>query len=97
MGLLDRLSYQDRDRIPRNWKETTVNPVQISAAKQIEFLGLNLLEKSPHLSDNPTALIPLETNPASPGFHNGSLTIPPQDAVDPPKKRYANPPECLTA
>ena len=82
LGLLDRLSYKSRDEIPRNWKETSVDPLRIASSlssREIELPTTHLLgDSEAHRDTNPTT--DLE------GAQNKGIR--PDETIPPPKKRY---------
>ena len=86
LGLLDRLSYKSRDEIPRNWKETTIDPIRIASSRQIELPETHLLENHPTLlNGDPTE--GASFHPPTSQITRGD-SIPGDETNGPPKKRY---------
>jgi len=93
MGLLDRLSYKTRDKIPRNWKETTIDPLKITdASRQIELPVQHVPDNhQPRSNDNRTSNITSEESTSQDVQRNKRGG---QDPITPPKKRYVERPSC---
>jgi len=94
MGLFDRLSYKTRDKIPRNWKETTIDPLKIADAfRQIESPVQHLLDNyQPQLNDNRMANMPSKESTSQDVQRSKRRG---QDPNAPAKKRYIERQSCI--
>jgi len=94
MGLLDRLSYKTREKIPRNWKDTTIDPLKTTdPSKQIELPVEHLLDNhQPELNDNRIDNMPSKDSTLPAVQRNKRRG---QGPNTPPKKRYVERQSCI--
>lgn len=86
LGVLDRVSYQSRDKIPRNWKETSIDPVRITSLR-IELPETNLLKNQEKIQRG-TFVTNMSVSSAAPFYHDVQRDERPNgNDIAPPKKR----------